>query len=98
MENLPEKKILLPDKEIKTTKDYSSVMPVVTIIWMVNDNLGFSDDYIAYTFLPEKAKTFFENTQIWKNEEIRDHILEMNNILCNEKGFNLCVVLQKRPL
>jgi len=88
LENLPEKRILLPDKEIKITKDYSSVIPVVTIIWMVNDNLGFTDDYIAYTLLPEKAKTFFENTRIWKNEEIIEHIKEINNIINNEnKGL-----------
>ena len=96
LENLPVKQILLANGKFKDVKNYSLLEPVITLIWMVDDNLGFTDDYISYTMLPEKAGRFFEETEIWKNKDIEKRIkeiLDINNN--NKKGLKF---LQKNRL
>ncbi|MEA3443202.1 MAG: hypothetical protein U9R19_00595 [Bacteroidota bacterium] len=96
LENLPIKEILLPGEKIKNVKDYKGLLPVITIIWMVDDNLGFSDDYISYTMMPEKAKIFFEETDIWKNKDIENRIKDiLKTCRNNSKGL---LFLQKNRL
>ena len=42
----------------KTTKNYKELEPVLTLIWMVHDKLGFTEDYIVYKPLPEGLEPF----------------------------------------
>ena len=48
LEDLPVKQILLSNGKFKEVKNYSSLEPVITLIWMVDDNLGSTDDYVGY--------------------------------------------------
>jgi hypothetical protein len=58
--------ITKPNGETYTEKNYSSLEPVITLIWMVDDMLGFEEDFIAYTTLPEAAKDFITDTKLWE--------------------------------
>lgn len=79
LERLPEKKLPIAqaDKRAKT-HDYRIVSPVLTLIWMVNDNLGFNENYIAYTIAPETAISFLQNEVLWEKDSIKE-ILETRN-------------------
>ncbi len=60
--------------ETYTEKNYSGLRPVITLIWMVDDVLGFEEDYIAFTTLPEVAKDFITDADLW--EKPLESILE----------------------
>jgi hypothetical protein len=66
LETLKPVKVTKANGETYTEKNYSSLEPVITLIWMVDDMLGFEDDFIVYTTLPETAKDFITNTDLWQ--------------------------------
>ncbi len=82
LERLPEKKLPVaqPDKRSKT-KDYRIVSPVLTLIWMVNDNLNFTENYAAYSIAPENAISFLQNEGLWQNSSMKEVIEMRNNIV-----------------
>ncbi len=87
LENLPLKKILLNEqnKEYKYLKSYDTLVPVITIIWLVDDRLGTkTEDYLGYTMLPEKARDFFLETKIWEHKDIKNKIEEIFNLITND--------------
>ena len=94
LETLPEKRLTLDRsrKEIIKTKDYRYVEPVLTLIWMVDDNLGFDDNYISYVLSPEISQQFIENKQLWANPELTEIIKEQQKVLAilknNEKDMH----------
>jgi hypothetical protein len=107
LETLKPIKVVKPNGETYMEKNYSGLEPVITLIWMVDDMLGFEDDYIAFTTLPEAAKDFISNADLW--EQPLDKILEERKktlkILDNKtKGLDfftqnrLIYVLQKNIL
>ena len=65
LETLKPVEITKPTGEIYTEKNYSGLEPVISIIWMVDDMLGFKDDFIAFTTLPEAAKDFIIDDDLW---------------------------------
>lgn len=73
LENLPEKRI-----EVKTNtpkakgKNYKELEPVLTLVWMVDDDLQFSEHFVAYTTAPETAIDFLENHKLWEKEDITE--------------------------
>jgi len=69
LETLPAKRLTLDRsrKEIIKTKDYRYVEPVLTLIWMVDDNLGFDENYISYVLSPEISLQFIEDKK-WKSK------------------------------
>ena len=89
LEDLPVKDILLLGGKFKKVKDYSGLLPVITLIWMVDDTLNSSEDYISYSLMPEKAKILFEETDIWKNKDIENIIKDILKTYNNDsKGLN----------
>ena len=46
-------------------KDYGSIEPVITVIWMGDDTLGFDEDFIVFTTLPEATKDFITDDTLW---------------------------------
>jgi Icc-related predicted phosphoesterase len=74
LETLKPDIITKPNGETYTEKNYSGLEPVITLIWMVNDMLGFDEDFIAYTTLPETAKEFISDRNLW--EQPLEKILE----------------------
>ncbi len=66
----------------KTVKDYSGLAPVKTLIWMVNDKLGFEDDFISFTSLPSDMEDFLNHpaweTQDWNTIKLlRAHLIKI---------------------
>ena len=66
LETLKPVTITKPNGETYTEKNYSSIEPVITLIWMVDDMLGFDEDFIAFTTLPEEAKDFILDANLWE--------------------------------
>ena len=83
LETLPAKQLVLDrtSKKIRKTKDYRYVEPVLTLIWMVDDNLGFDENYISYALSPEVSLQFIENEKLWANPELTDIIREQQKVL-----------------
>ncbi len=90
--------------ETYTEKNYSGLKPVITLIWMVDDTLGFEEDFIAFTTLPEAAKDFITDTDLWAKplESILEERKKMLKIIQNDtKGLDffaqnkLIYILQK---
>jgi hypothetical protein len=46
-------------------KNYSGLEPVITFIWMVDDRLNFTDDFVVFSTLPEAAKDFITDPHLW---------------------------------
>jgi hypothetical protein len=72
--------ITKPNGETYTEKNYSGIEPVLTLIWMVDDTLGFKDDFVVFTTLPEAAKDFIKDDALWK-QPIEKITEERNNIV-----------------
>jgi hypothetical protein len=66
LETLKPIKVTKPNGETYMEKNYSGLEPVITLIWMVDDTLGFKEDYVAFTTLPESAKEFIVNDELWQ--------------------------------
>ena len=47
---------------------YHSIEPVITLIWMVDDTLGFKDDYVTYSTYPKNLADFVLEDALWKAE------------------------------
>jgi hypothetical protein len=74
LETLKPIKMTKLNGETYMEKNYSGLEPVITLIWMVDDKLGFEEDYVAFTTLPETAKDFITNANLW--EQPLENILE----------------------
>lgn len=74
LEGLPKKTIVLPENKSRLVQDYSELTPVITLIWMVHDVIGFQDDYIAYSLSPEELSGFINDVQMWRNLDIDEII------------------------
>jgi hypothetical protein len=68
------------DKEY-TTKTYDDLKPALTLIWMANDTLGFTEDYISYALFPEQTADFVKNDALWATKDIEKLEKERQNIL-----------------
>lgn len=62
-------------------KDYSILEPVITIVWMSMDNLGFKENYVAYALTPEIVGEFIRNENLWQNPDILKIIEERAHVL-----------------
>ena len=67
-------KIDLPKIEGKKfdLKVYQHLLPTITLIWMAHDNLGFEEDYVAFTLLPEQTADFLKNEALWQSEDLKE--------------------------
>jgi len=103
LEKLPLKSFAI-DMEIgkeRKIKDYSEVIPVITLIWMVDDALNFTDDYVSYTMTPEIVRNFIENNLLWQQPNISEILKERTAALKQlenktikfscRKSLNLCI-------
>jgi len=83
LEELPNKRVLYDYSYQKTgkIKDYRALLPVLTLVWMVDDALGFKDDYAAYTMTPELVTEFIKNEKLWHKPEIIEILKERARVL-----------------
>lgn len=65
LEGLP---TLQPTKE-KKVKDYSGLLPVKTLIWMVHDNLSIDNDFSIHQMLPLELLELIQNDQYWQTDQ-----------------------------
>ena len=70
LEKIPDKSIDLTDDKTREIKDYNQLVPVYTLIWLADDNLGFEEDYVSYTMVPETLISFIRNKNLWKAENV----------------------------
>jgi len=92
LEKMPDKSVSLSQQTKRSTKDYNSIIPVITLIWMVDDNLGFNDDFVSYTMTPETIIDFIKNKQIWESEATKEALLQEHKrclTLLNNKTKNI---------
>lgn len=80
LETLEPKVITQLNGKTYTEKDYGGLEPVITLVWMVDDNLNFTEDFIAFTTLPEAAKTFIADDNLW-NQPLETILKERENTL-----------------
>ena len=100
LETLPFKKLLENVvEEDKRPRDYHFVEPVLTLVWMVDDTLRFTDDYVTFKMLPNTLLDFVNDSEIWTNPEISEILKKRANVLLdlNKKGKDLDF-LQKNEL
>ncbi len=87
LEDLPLKEVFSVKKgELIKIKDYSTLTPVITIIWLVEDELNSNEDYLSFSMFPENIKSFFEQTEIWKNKDIANKVKEIAESINNDNG------------
>ncbi|MCF8370438.1 MAG: hypothetical protein K9H64_02370 [Bacteroidales bacterium] len=70
LEGMPDKSIDLDGNKKRDIKDYNNLIPVITLIWLADDNLNFTDDFVSYTMTSETVNDFIKNKNIWKEENI----------------------------
>jgi hypothetical protein len=76
LEEMPNKNIFINEDVTKETKDYTKLQPVITLIWLVDDTLNFTEDYIAYNMTPEIVSDFISNEKLWLEKDIQKIIKE----------------------
>jgi len=72
LEKLPLKSIALEGDRERKIKDYNEILPVITLVWMVDDTFGFKDDYVGYTMTPEIVSEFVRDHLLWHNSDITE--------------------------
>jgi len=89
LEKIPDKSIDLEDNtstalnihKKRDIKDYDKLIPVITLIWLADDNLNFDVDFVSYTMSSEIIIDFIRNKNIWKEENILDILKEREKCL-----------------
>jgi hypothetical protein len=72
-------------------KRYTDLKPVITIIWMAESNLGFTEDFVEFNTYPKHWADFIINDAIWSQEksvilEARHQLLQHLN---HKKDYDL---------
>jgi hypothetical protein len=90
LETLAPKVVIKANGESYSEKNYGGLEPVITLIWMVDDSLNFKEDFVAFSTLPEVAKTFISDTNLW-NQPFETILAEREKTLkvINNKTKNL---------
>ena len=56
----------------RITDEYKYIVPVKTIVWMVNDTLGFKDDFVKFKMLPAECLDLLQNQKLWETSNITE--------------------------
>ena len=92
LEDMPKKSIPLQSGESRKVRDYSELIPTITIIWMVHDTLGFTDDLISYVLTPEYISDFIKDAQVWQTAKCEELISKRERLFKilsnNEKNID----------
>ena len=81
LEKLPLKSIALEGDKERKVKDYNEILPVITLVWMVDDTFNFKEDFIAYTMTPEIVSEFIKNNLLWQNKDITELLTQRETAL-----------------
>jgi hypothetical protein len=81
LEDLPNKVILTMDNTIQEVKNYSQLKPVITIIWLVHENLSETDDYLSFVPTSESVVNFIRNHSLWGRNDMQELQEERKRLL-----------------
>ncbi len=81
LENMKSVSIPLPNGHTYKTKNYERLEPTITIIWMADDNLGFKEDFVAYSIFPESMNAFMQNEELWATKSKEELLVLRREIL-----------------
>ncbi|MGE5342085.1 MAG: hypothetical protein ACM3SY_11470, partial [Candidatus Omnitrophota bacterium] len=83
LEKLPERNLIMDrvTQKLKKVKDYRSLEPVITLIWMVDDTLGFKENYVSYCMTPELVVDFVRNDKLWRKPDFVELLKTRTSIL-----------------
>ena len=76
LEKMPDKSIDLDDNIKKDMKDYDRLVPVITLIWLADDTLNFTDDFVSFTMTSETVHDFLRNKNLWREENMLELLAE----------------------
>ncbi len=84
LEDVGEKTVYADTRKVIKDKDYKKINPAITLIWMVDDSLGFKEDFITYKMSMENLDNFIKDELLWKKtlKEIlkeRKKVLDLDN-------------------
>jgi len=83
LEDMPNKNIFINEEVTKETKDYTKLQPVITLIWLVDDTLNFTEDFVSYNMTPEIISDFISNEKLWLEKDIQK-IMKEREIAINQ--------------
>jgi hypothetical protein len=81
LEKIPDKSLPVEDKKHNKVKDYENILPVLTLIWLADDSLGFTDDFVSYTMTSETVNDFIKNKNIWREDNVLEILKEREKCL-----------------
>ena len=81
LEKMPDKSIDLEENRKRDIKDYDKLIPVITLIWLADDDLNFKDDFVSYMMTGEIVNDFIKNKNIWREDNILTLIAEREKCL-----------------
>ena len=81
LEKMPDKSIDLDENRKRDIKDYDKLIPVITLIWLADDDLNFKDDFVSYIMTGEIIHDFIKNKNLWKEDNILELIAEREKCL-----------------
>jgi len=80
LEKLPEK-IVSKTPPVKKIKNYHTLEPVITLVWMAVDTLGFKDNFVSYCMTPELVAEFVKDENLWRNPDIVELLKSRTRVL-----------------
>ena len=86
LEKMPDKSIDLEENRKRDIKDYDKLIPVITLIWLADDDLNFNDDFVSYMMTGEILNDFIKNKKYSKYLKWFELAEKTRNRL-NEKGW-----------
>ncbi len=65
METLKPMSVLTGEGKEYKTRDYSQIEPTTTIVWMVDDRLGYNENIVSFSLTPDLVTDFMRDATIW---------------------------------
>ncbi|MEI6141318.1 MAG: hypothetical protein WCP85_18760 [Mariniphaga sp.] len=81
LEKMPDKSIDLEANRKRDIKDYDKLIPVITLIWLADDDLNFKDDFVSYMMTGEILNDFIKNKNLWREDNVLALISEREKCL-----------------
>jgi broad-specificity NMP kinase len=81
LEKMPDKSIDLEENRKRDIKDYDKLIPVITLIWLADDDLNFKDDFVSYMMTGEVVNDFIKNKNLWREDNMLELIAEREKCL-----------------
>lgn len=81
LEVIKTKSIQIAQSKKKDTPNYDSLEPVYTLLWFADDSLGFTEDYISFSLLPDDLVRCLLDKTLWEKGNAKSLSKERQRIL-----------------